>query len=184
MRNLTISCLVLTLGLLPNLAVAASASAYLGQEGRDIKALSNEEENAYLTGKGLGMARAAELNHYPGPAHVLELAVELGLTPEQRARTQALFATMASIATPLGKALVEEERALDRLFSSQTITPVLLARALDRIGSLQAQVRGVHLGAHLTQVEILSTSQRARYDELRGYKAAGQQADSSTKHKH
>ena len=37
----------------------------------------------------MGLAKAAELNHYPGPAHVLTLATELALTPDQKARTDA-----------------------------------------------------------------------------------------------
>ncbi len=39
----------------------------------------------------MSLAQAAELNGYPGPLHVLELADALELTPEQRARTQSLF---------------------------------------------------------------------------------------------
>jgi hypothetical protein len=31
----------------------------------------------------MGMAKAAELNGYPGPAHVLALAKPLGLTDDQ-----------------------------------------------------------------------------------------------------
>jgi hypothetical protein len=52
-------------------------SPYTGQERREIKALSNEEIDRYLSGDGMGLAKAAELNHYPGPRHVLELADQL-----------------------------------------------------------------------------------------------------------
>ena len=51
-----------------------------GMQNREIKALPAAELAGLLAGRGLGMAQAAELNHYPGPAHVLELRTELGLT--------------------------------------------------------------------------------------------------------
>ena len=163
-----IACVIAAIGLV-TAGHAFAASAYVGQESRDIKSLSPEDVEAYLSGKGMGLARAAELNGYAGPTHVLELAGPLALTPEQRAKTEALFASMAAKATPLGRALVDEERRLDRLFASKAITPALLSRSLDAIASLQARVREAHLEAHLTQVEILTPSQNAHYAALRGY---------------
>lgn len=154
-------------------SAASQVSAYAGQEARDIKSLSPEDINAYLSGKGMGLAKAAELNGYAGPAHVLELAPQLALTPEQRARTEALFAAMESKATSLGRALVDEERKLDRLFAIKAVSPGLLARSLSEIGLLQAKVRGAHLEAHLAQVRILTPEQNARYARLRGYAGSG-----------
>lgn len=148
---------------------APAASAYVGQEKRAIKALSAEEVQSLLAGKGMGLARAAELNGYAGPAHVLELGAALALTPEQQAQTQALFSAMEHKAISLGHALVEAERVLDQLFASQTITPELLTESLQTIGTLQAQVRAAHLQAHLAQMKILSVEQNARYAQLRGY---------------
>jgi hypothetical protein len=49
------------------------STPYAGQQHRIIKALSEEEIAALLKGEGLGMAKAAELNGYPGPLHVLTL---------------------------------------------------------------------------------------------------------------
>lgn len=57
-------------------AVAAPTSTCSGHETRDIKALSSDEVAALLAGKGMGYAKAAELNGYPGPAHVLEHAAQ------------------------------------------------------------------------------------------------------------
>lgn len=59
---------------------ALQASPDAGQQHRQIKALSADEIQNYLAGKGAGMAKAAELNHYPGPTHVLELADNWGST--------------------------------------------------------------------------------------------------------
>lgn len=147
----------------------APASPYVGQDGRAIKLLSPEDVDALLSGKGAGLAKAAELNGYAGPRHVLELESELELTAKQRAQTEALYAAMLSKASALGRALVEKERELDRLFATRSIDAALLAKSLDDIGSLQAGVRGAHLEAHLAQVEILTAEQNARYSRLRGY---------------
>jgi Spy/CpxP family protein refolding chaperone len=160
------------------------ASPYTGQESRDIKALSPEEVQSYLAGKGMGFAKAAELNGFPGPAHVLELAAPLGLTAEQRSRTQALFASMESRAQALGRALVEEERKLDRLFATKAVTAETLRTSLGEIASLQAQLRATHLEAHLAQVEILTPDQSARYAKLRGYEGAGGHSGAGQQHKH
>ena len=47
---------------------------YAGLQKREIKALSDEQIKDLKSGKGMSLALAAELNGYPGPAHVLELA--------------------------------------------------------------------------------------------------------------
>ena len=163
------SCLMT---LMINLAWAASTSPYTGQQTRDIKALAPEDVDAYLSGKGMGLAKAAELNGYPGPAHVLAMATELDLSPEQKQRTEALFASMEAKATHLGHALIEQERELDQQFASKAATQESVAAILQRIGELQAKVRGAHLQAHLAQREILTPLQVAKYQELRGYAGA------------
>lgn len=144
-------------------------SPYAGQESRQIKALSRQQVRDYLDGKGMGYAKAAELNHYPGPRHVLDLAKELGLTQEQKARTQLLFDSMKARAVDLGKQLVEKEKELDRQFSNASISDSELNRLVSDIGALQARIRYVHLSAHLNQKELLSKEQIQRYDQLRGY---------------
>jgi Heavy-metal resistance len=168
----TVISLVFILSLGTATVYAAPLSAYAGQQQREIKALSPQDVDGYVNGKGMGLARAAELNGYAGPAHVLELGAALALTAEQTARTQALLASMEHAAALPGKALVAAERKLDQLFATQAITPDLLAAALNEIAGLQAQVRGAHLQAHIAQFAILSPEQNARYAQLRGYGAA------------
>jgi len=68
-----------------------TADEYRGQQDRAIKALSADEVAGYLQGKGLGLAKAAELNQYPGPSHVLALASELELTETQKDQTRKIF---------------------------------------------------------------------------------------------
>lgn len=178
------ACLLALIPVSAQVSAVTPASPYAGQETRDIKALSAEEVGAYLSGKGLGLAKAAELNGYPGPAHVLKLAPQLSLTPSQRARTEALFASMEAKAVSLGRALVDEERRLDQLFATKSVTAEKLTRSLDAIGGLQAKVRGAHLEAHLAQADILTPEQNARYARLRGYVSENAHMDSGGQHKH
>lgn len=165
-------------------ASAAQPSLYAGQEQREIKALSSEEVQGYLAGKGAGLAKAAELNHYPGPAHVLELADKLKLSEEQRTRTQAIFDAMQKEAISQGKALIEKERELDRLFATGSATPNSLRSTLKQIGALQAEVRRSHLQAHIEQKAVLTKTQIAQYDELRGYTSQSGSGHSNHSHQH
>src|SRR5258705_4499780 len=76
-------------------------SSYSGMQTRPIKALSDQQVADLKAGRGMGLALAAELNGYPGPAHVLELSDKLALTVEQRARVRQLFESMKQEAVPL-----------------------------------------------------------------------------------
>lgn len=151
---------------------ANPANPYAGQESREIKAMSPEDVQSYLSGKGMGLAKAAELNGYPGPSHVLALAAALELSAGQREQTESLFRSMEAKAVSLGRPLIEEERKLDRSFAERTVTPASLAQSLSRIGQLQARVREAHIEAHLAQVAILTPEQVVRYRVLRGYSDA------------
>jgi hypothetical protein len=156
-------------------AVAAAAhteSPYVGQETRDIKALSPQDIDAYLHGRGLGYTKADELNRYPGSRHVLDLANELALTPEQMRQTRAIFETMQAQAVALGQQLVEQERALDRQFANGSMDAASLQAPLSDIGVLQANIRYAHLVAHLEQKAVLTEHHVQLYDQLRGYGAA------------
>lgn len=164
--------------------LAAAPSPYAGQERPSIKALSATEQADLLDGKGMGLAKAAELNGYPGPAHVIELADKLALTPDQRARTERLFANVAARAKAVGHQVIDAERSLDDLFSSNTATSETLMAALSKISLLQMQLRGLHLEAHIEQVRILSPEQIANYQVLRGYAGSKTHAEHSHQHKH
>lgn len=162
----------ITISALVAVATAATDSTYAGQELREIKALSQQEVEDYLNGKGLGYAKAAELNRYPGPRHVLDMAEELSLTAEQITRTQTIFDVMKAQAIPLGKQLVGKEQALDRQFTSEAVSGKSLKTLLSDIGALQAKIRYVHLSAHLEQKALLTEYQIQLYDQLRGYGAS------------
>lgn len=58
-------------------------SAYGELLDTEIRGIDPATIEGYRTGAGLGMALPAELNGYPGPRHVLDLAAELELTSDQ-----------------------------------------------------------------------------------------------------
>jgi Spy/CpxP family protein refolding chaperone len=148
---------------------AFAVSPYADQASRSIKSLSDEEIADYLSGKGMGLAKAAELNGYPGPAHVLELADQLALSPTQKVRTDKIFERMQAQAKSVGKRVIDEENKLDQLFASKNISSPLLHQTLGSIASLQAEVREIHLQAHLDEAQVLTEAQTMKYWHLRGY---------------
>lgn len=157
------------LGAVAMVTMAGTVSPYAGEESRPIKALSPQQIDDYLQGRGLGYAKAAELNHYPGPRHVLELADELELTPQQISRSTAIFESMQAQAAALGRQFVAQEQALDRAFADGAIDPESLRTRVAELGALEAQIRYAHLAAHLEQKPVLSEHQLRLYDQLRGY---------------
>ena len=77
---------------------------YAGLEKRPVQALSDQQVADLRAGRGMGMALPAELNGYPGPSHVIELADKLTLTDAQLATAKTLFGSMKAEAVPLGEA--------------------------------------------------------------------------------
>jgi Spy/CpxP family protein refolding chaperone len=151
------------------ISAAQTRSPYAGQQHRTIKALSDEEISDLLDARGMGLAKAAELNSHPGPMHVLQFGKELDLSDAQRVATEALYAEMRGKAQAIGRRIIEAERDLDQAFATGRIdAPVLHAR-VGAIAVLQGELRAVHLAAHLAQRPLLTAEQIARYDELRGY---------------
>jgi hypothetical protein len=144
-------------------------SGYAGQETRRIKALSDVEIQAYLEGKGQGFAKPAELNGYPGPMHVLELATPLALTAEQRAATEQLMARHKAEVRELGRAYIEAESMLETLLATRLASPESLKAAVNSASALLARIRLSHLETHLTQTALLTEAQRSAYPRLRGY---------------
>jgi hypothetical protein len=159
----------LAFALAPDPASAQGQQPYAGLETRPIKALSDEQIADLRAGRGMGLAMAAELNGYPGPLHVLDLAQALELSDAQREKVQQLFSAMKTEAVALGEQLIARETDLDRQFAGRTITEASLAAAMQGIAATQAALRTVHLRYHLLSFEVLASNQVQRYAELRGY---------------
>jgi Spy/CpxP family protein refolding chaperone len=154
-------------------AAEPEASPHAAIADREIKALSADEIAGYRAGAGMGFALAAELNGYPGPMHVLELAEDLELSADQRDAVQASRTRMQEEASSLGATLVERERQLDRLFAGGNATEPEVRRLTGEIAELLGRIRHAHLRAHLETTELLTRHQIHRYMELRGYATEG-----------
>jgi hypothetical protein len=163
------------------LLVATAAIAqmpYAGMQTRPIKALSEQQVSDLNAGRGMGLGLAAELNGYPGPSHVLELAGKLELSSDQRTQVQGLFASMKAEAQPIGKKMLAQETELDRLFASRAITPDTLKASTVAIAVTQGELRETHLKYHLSTAGLLTPVQMHRYAELLGY------GDDKPRHQH
>jgi hypothetical protein len=144
-------------------------SPYAGVESSEIPALTAQELDGLRSGAGMGQAMAAELNHYPGPKHVLELGSELDLTSDQRRRVEQIHADMEARAIELGEAIIEAERMLDRRFEHRHIDEETLQALTTDIARLRGELRYTHLRAHLATRAVLNETQVMAYDRLRGY---------------
>lgn len=170
--------------LAPQVALAQGQQPYAGFETRPIKALSEQQVADLRAGRGMGLALAAELNDYPGPVHVLELAQPLGLSDAKSAKVQSLFDAMKAEAIPLGEKLIAQEADLDRQFASKTITEATLVASIEAIGRTQAALRTAHLKYHLAALDLLTPTQLKRYAELRGYAAGPRSQHGHGSHRH
>jgi Spy/CpxP family protein refolding chaperone len=170
--------MIATLLLAPGIVWAETP--YAGMQSRPVKALSEQQVADLNAGRGMGMALAAELNGYPGPSHVLELADKLELTVDQRASVKRLFDSMKAESVPLGSKLLQQEAELDRQFASRTVTPESLKSSTAAAAATQGELRETHLKYHLSTAALLTPAQMTKYAELRGYGAA----DQPTMHHH
>jgi len=133
--------------------------------------MSHDEIVGLLQGQGMGMAKAAEKNAFPGPKHVLELADELSLTDEQKNQVTAVFTSAQVDFRTLGKAVVETEAALNRAFMAQGVSTAQIASLTRAAAEARGQLRARHLAAHVATRPLMSDDQVQKYVELRS--AAG-----------
>jgi hypothetical protein len=181
---LAAGAIAVAIAVTPHVLTAQTQQPYAGLQVRPIKALSDQQIADLKEGRGMGLALPAELNGYPGPTHVLELAEPLQLSEAQRARVQQLFEAMKAETVPLGEKLIAQESELDRQFAGRTITEASLATSIQAIGTTQAALRAAHLKYHLGTLEVLTTAQVQRYVELRGYAHGAQAQHQNGSHQH
>ena len=97
-------------------------SPYAHGQSSEVSSLTADEVRELRNGEGMGLARAAELNHFPGPKHLLELASELDLDPAQVERIEAIHKRMKGQAIAKGEEILEAE--------SHLANPVLFGTAV------------------------------------------------------
>ncbi|MBW7861784.1 MAG: hypothetical protein KJZ96_06010 [Rhodocyclaceae bacterium] len=172
-------CCTLAIALLNLIPLSAGAqpgstghtahSPYAGMERRAIKSLSQSDLDELRRGGGWGLALPAELNGYPGPAHLLELKDRIPLNPDQITRIETLHAAMRAQAVPAGERLIAAEAAIERAFAARKVDPDELGRLLASAEAARTELRFIHLSRHLETVDLLSAEQVERYQALRGY---------------
>jgi Spy/CpxP family protein refolding chaperone len=151
------------------LAAVGVERPYEGLEAREIKALSPEEIAALQAGQGFSQALSAELNGFPGPRHVIDLAADLDLAPAQRAAVETLFREMQAEAIAAGRAVLDAEAELEAEFRSGALSEDEVAAMAEEIGRQRGVLRGIHLKYHLRTKALLSPHQVALYAAARGY---------------
>ena len=152
-------------------APAAEQQPYAGLQERPIRAMSAEEIDALANGLGFSQALAAELNGYPGPRHVLDMADQLGLGDGRKAEIGALFDEMKAEAIAAGQAVLAAEADFDALFREGRPSEDEVMSAAEEIGRLRGILRGIHLRYHLQTTALLTPHQIALYNAARGYVA-------------
>ena len=155
------------------LLVPSPQMSHAGQQAGELRTLSADETQGLRNGEGMGAAKAAELNHYPGPRHVLDFASKLQLSEEQRSKTQVIYDRMHKEAARLGKTILHKEEELDNLFQKGEANSNKLETIVMEIFRLRGQLRLIHLLAHLEMKQVLSREQIEKYDELQGYRTPG-----------
>lgn len=156
----------------PQLALSqehGAHSAYAGLEGREIKSLSEEDLDDLRNGAGWGLALAAELNGVPGPAHLLELKDQIGLSADQVDAIEKIFLRMQSEAQEAGARLIAAEAEIEAAFRAGDLSPERLRSLIEASEAARADLRYIHLSRHLETPPLLSDEQIASYIALRGY---------------
>lgn len=144
------------------------APNYAAPAPREIKALSPQEQRGWMEGENMGMGRAAELNGYPAPMMVLEMAQTLKLTPEQATATRELMTRNKAEVRKLGAELVDAERQLDVAFREHRADEAEVSRLTTQIAQLQGRIRASHLKTHVAEQALLTPEQMQRYMGMHG----------------
>ncbi len=161
--------LIVTLFIVSIAIQASEKKPYAGQQTRSIKSLSNEDIHSLKTGKGWGLAKPAELNGVPGPAHILELKDQLALSEKQLLSIQALWDKMNQSARQYGELYLQSEEKIEQFFNSSSTDETVLSQLLTESASHLAELRYIHLQTHLKAKPILTQHQIVTYNTLRGY---------------
>ena len=146
-----------------------AASPYAHTQSSEFSTLTPREVRELRNGEGMGLARAAELNRFPGPRHLLELKSELDLSQIQVARIEAIRNKMKTRAVAKGEEILRAERHLAGLFASGRPTVTELNRMTEHLGIMRGQLQAIHLVAHIESARHLTAEQIKDYDRLRGY---------------
>lgn len=172
------SITVVAVGSLPTLATSPTGllaqhehapSPYAEIAIDEATSLPVEEVAGLRAGEGLGMALQAELAGYPGPTHALELASRLELSSLQTSSLEDVRRRMTEAAVTKGAEVLAAEAELAELFRSGGAEPQDVEVLSLVVGRLRAELRAIHLAAHIETRALLSEEQIRMYRRHRGY---------------
>lgn len=163
------TCLIAMVSIQAKAQLVHESSSYAHSQGAEVVSLTDEEVRALRQGEGMGLARAAELNHFPGPRHLLDLASDLELSDSQVRRIRAIHARMKSQAVTKGEDIIMAEKHLADLFASGNPSARKMTQVTEHLGIMRGQLQAIHLLAHIEAARELSADQIREYDRLRGY---------------
>ena len=126
------------------------------------------DKDGLLNAEGMGQAKYAEMNGYPGPKHVLDLAYKLKLTDDQKKSVRAFYDEMSTRAKEIGKQIVRIEQELNDAFVQGLLSEKSVRSDCEEIGRLRGKLRSLHLIAHMKTKNVLNENQIALYRKLRG----------------
>lgn len=163
------TCLITMISMPTNAQHVHELSSYAHSRGAEVVSLTDEEVRALRQGEGMGLARAAELNHFPGPRHLLDLASDLSLNAAQVRQIRAIHDRMKSQAVAKGEDIIMAEKHLADLFAFGDPSARKMTQITQHLGTMRGQLQAIHLLAHIEAARELSAVQIREYDRLRGY---------------
>lgn len=132
-----------------------------------LKTMSYSQYKAYIDGVDqTHMSAVAELNHYPDPQKVLDNKKELGLTAAQATDVKAINTELIRKMKEMGEMIVKNERVMDDLFRTKTVTDGNLIFYTNRFGLYQGEMKNAILQAYVKVQNILTPEQRKKYQQL------------------
>lgn len=140
------------------------------------------DRDGLLAAEGMGQASYAEMNGYPGPKHVLDLAKDLQLTDAQKKSVQEVYNEMKTRATDLANRIIRVEEELNEAFKSGMVAETSVRDDAEQIGKLRGRLRSIHLIAHLKTKKILTPQQIEQYKKLRAASNTPKSAGGDHKH--
>lgn len=181
-RTICVSASLAALLVASAMPAGAQQTPQSGHKGGGPQSMQMREHRSLMQGRGMGMARIADVNGYPGPMHVLQHAEALELSEEQRAQTAEIRDRVRNEAPAIGEQIVAAEKRLEAMFAEGEVEPAAMDALLSEIADLRARFRSVHLTAHLDQARVLTEAQIEQYMELR--KSGRNQGERKRKRQH
>jgi len=132
-----------------------------------LKTLTDQQYNALLKGDDLyNMALVAEINHYPSPDKVIKFKKEIGLSPIQVDKLNAVVKELHRKILEMGLIVIRNEKALDSIFRTHRLNNGSLIFYANRYGLYQGELRNTILQACLTTRTLLSEQQINKFEAL------------------